>query len=77
MAKAATSSYTVTAASFEAGYVATILVVLSSKVGLAGTASMAALAFTLPTETYLYVFLGCCGAFILLLLIALVDACSS
>ncbi|MGA2093659.1 MAG: sigma factor-like helix-turn-helix DNA-binding protein, partial [Sedimentisphaerales bacterium] len=53
-AKASTSC-TVSAASLEAGFIASIAATISSKIGVASAAGLAALFFTLPLETYLYV----------------------
>lgn len=53
-AKASTSC-TVTASSLEAGFVASIAATISSKIGIATTAGLAALFFALPLETYFYV----------------------
>lgn len=53
-AKASTSC-TVTAASLESGFVASIVATISSKIGIASAAGLAALFFALPLETYIYV----------------------
>jgi RNA polymerase sigma factor (sigma-70 family) len=53
-AKASTSC-TVTAASLESGFIASIVAMISGKIGIATTAGLAALFFALPLETYLYI----------------------
>jgi RNA polymerase sigma factor (sigma-70 family) len=53
-AKASTSC-TVTAASLEAGFIASIVAAISGKIGVASAAGLAALFFALPLETYIYV----------------------
>jgi len=68
-AKAA--STTVTAASLDVGFTAALVAAISSKLGLAATAGIAATALALPFETFMYVLvIGCfaalCGFFICL-----------
>ena len=53
-AKASTSC-SVTAASLESGFIASIVAMISSKIGIASAAGLAALFFALPLETYLYI----------------------
>jgi RNA polymerase sigma factor (sigma-70 family) len=51
----ASASCSVTAASLESGFVASIVATISSKIGIAYAAGLAALFFALPLETYIYV----------------------
>jgi RNA polymerase sigma-70 factor (ECF subfamily) len=53
----ASASCTVTATSLEAGFVASIAATIASKIGIATIAGLAALFFTLPVETYVYILL--------------------
>ncbi|MGA2172626.1 MAG: sigma-70 family RNA polymerase sigma factor [Sedimentisphaerales bacterium] len=53
-AKAA-STTTITAASLEVGFTAVLVAIVSGKAGLTATAGMAALAFALPLQTFLYI----------------------
>jgi hypothetical protein len=72
-AKAASSSFTISVASLEAGFAASFAAAISSKIGILTTAGLAALFFTLPVETFLYVLAFCCFAGICIFLIALFD----
>jgi len=70
-AKAA-SSGTVTAASLEVGFAASLVAAISSKLGLAATACAAAIALAVPAHTLLYIlplvcFAGLCIFFVCLL----------
>jgi RNA polymerase sigma-70 factor (ECF subfamily) len=76
-AKAASSSYTVASASLDAGFTASVAAVVTSKIGLITTASIATLVFTLPVETYLYVFTFASVTAVLILLICLADVFSN
>jgi RNA polymerase sigma-70 factor, ECF subfamily len=49
------SSATITASSLEVGFTASLVAVISSKIGIAATAAAAALAFTIPPESLVYV----------------------
>jgi RNA polymerase sigma-70 factor (ECF subfamily) len=68
-AKAASS--TITASSLEVGVAAVLVAVVSSKVGLAVTTAITALALTLPIQTFLYTFALVCLAVLCVLLICL------
>jgi RNA polymerase sigma factor (sigma-70 family) len=61
-AKAASSSYSITAASLDVGLAASLVAAMSSKIGLLATASLTALALALPVETFLYVLAFVCFA---------------
>ncbi len=61
-AKAASTSCTITAASLEVGFTASLVAALSSKFGLVSTAGMTTLAMTLPVDTFLCVLAFVCFA---------------
>ena len=69
-AKAA-SSATITASSLEVGVAAVLVAILSSKVGLAATAGVTALAFALPLQTFLYILGFGCLAVLCVVLVGL------
>jgi len=72
-AKAASTSYTVTAASLDVGFTASLVAAITSKIGLAIAAGTAALVLALPVETYLYVLAFVGLAFLCIFLICLAD----
>jgi RNA polymerase sigma-70 factor (ECF subfamily) len=74
-AKAASS--TITASSLEVGVAAVLVAVVSSKVGLAVTTAITALALTLPIQTFLYSFALVCLAVLCVLLVGLFGAYNS
>ena len=69
-AKAATTT-TVTAASLDVGFTASLVAAISSKIGLAAAGGMTTLALTLPLETFLYVLTFVCFASLCVFLICL------
>jgi RNA polymerase sigma-70 factor (ECF subfamily) len=75
-AKAA-SSTTVTTASLDVGFTASLVAVLSSKLGLAATTGLTAVALTQPVHTFLYVLAIICGVGLVVLLVCLADVFSS
>jgi RNA polymerase sigma-70 factor (ECF subfamily) len=75
-AKAA-SSTTITAASMEVGFTAGLVAAISSKIGLAATAGMTALALTLPADTFFYVLAIGCFAALFIFLICLFAICNN
>jgi len=76
-AKAASSSYTITAASLEVGFTASIVAAISSKIGILTTAAMTALVLTLPLDKFLYVLAAAGFAGLCLFVICLVGIYSS
>jgi len=77
-AKAATSSYTISAASLEVGFTAGFVATVSSKIGIAATAGIAALAVALPLNTSLYLLgIACLSALSFFLLLCIASIYSS
>jgi RNA polymerase sigma-70 factor (ECF subfamily) len=76
-AKAASGSYTISAASMEVGFTAGLVAALSSKIGIAATAGMTALALTLPAHTSFYLLGIACFAGLCIFLICLAGIFSS
>ncbi|MGD0597732.1 MAG: sigma-70 family RNA polymerase sigma factor [Sedimentisphaerales bacterium] len=60
-AKAA-SSATITASSLEVGFTASLIAIISSKIGITATAVATAIAFALPTHTFIYLIPIACFA---------------
>ena len=69
-AKAA-SSATITASSLEVGFTASLLAVISSKIGITATAVATAIAFALPAHTFIYLIPVACFAVLFIFFIYL------
>jgi RNA polymerase sigma factor (sigma-70 family) len=71
-AKAA-SSATITASSLEVGFTASLVALVSSKIGIAVTAATAAIALTVPPESLIYIIPIACFAALFLFFVSLVS----
>ena len=70
-AKAASGSYSISAASMEVGFTAGLVATLSSKIGIAATAGMTALVLSMPAHTSFYLLGIACFAGLCIFLICL------
>ena len=70
-AKASTA--TITASSLEVGFTASLVAVISSKVGIAATAAATAIAFAIPSESLIYIIPIACFAVLFLFFVSLVS----
>jgi len=76
-AKAASSSYTISAASMEVGFTAGLVATLSSKIGIATTACITALVLSMPAQTSFYLLGIACFAGLCVFLICLASIFSN